>query len=329
MKKVRFGIIGCGDVTEVKSGPALQKAEGSELVIVMRRNGEKAADYARRHGVPAWTDNYMEVLNNPDVDAVYVATPPESHAFYTIEAAKAGKAVYVEKPMATTAKEARDMISACREHQVPLFVAYYRRGLPKFVTARKLLREGAIGQVMSFQYLFATPPLEMDPNRPWLMDKSLSGGGLLYDVGSHMVDTTLMLLGEAKEIIGRSANLGQRYQVNDVSSAVFVLESGVQGTMQFSFHATDSIDRLQIFGTKGSMQLSIMDLSPLTLTRDGSAETIAFELEPHVQQPYIQQVVHALQGKGDPLVSSAPHGLRTQEILEAIDQNSTWTALSC
>lgn len=326
MEKVRFGIIGCGDVTERKSGPTLQKADGSELVIVMRRNAEKAADYARRHQVPAWTDNYLDVLTHPQVNAVYVATPPESHAFYTIEAAKHGKAVYVEKPMATTAADARAMIAACKQHQVPLFVAYYRRGQPKFLQAKKLLQEGAIGQVMSFQYLFATPPLQPDPNRPWLMDKALSGGGLLYDVGSHMVDTTLMLLGEPREVIGRSNNLGQRYQVNDVSSAVFVLKSGVQGTMQFSMHATDSIDKLRVFGTEGTLELAFMNLEPITLRRGGQAETLAFDPLPHVQQPYIQQVVNALLGKGDPLTSSAPMALRTQEILEAIDQNGTWTA---
>ena len=325
MSKVRFGIIGCGDVTEVKSGPALQKAESSQLVIVMRRNAEKAEDYARRHGVPAWTTDYREVLNHPEVDAVYIATPPESHAFYTIEAAKHGKAVYVEKPMATTAQEARDMIAACKQYNVPLFVAYYRRGQPKHLTARQLLKEGAIGQVTSFQYLFATPPLTPDPNRPWLMDSALSGGGLLYDMGCHMIDTTLMLLGEPREVIGRSQNLGKRYQVNDTSSALFVLQSGVQGTMQFSMHAAEFIDRLLVFGTEGTLEMNIMNQEPLVLRRGDNTETVAFEELQHVQQPLIQRVVHAIQGKMD-LSRSAPDGLRTQEILEVIDRGGVWIA---
>ncbi|HSK69323.1 MAG TPA: Gfo/Idh/MocA family oxidoreductase, partial [Candidatus Limnocylindria bacterium] len=288
MDSVRFGIIGCGNVTEVKSGPALQKAEGSELVVVMRRDREKAADYARRHGVQAYTDNYLDVLQNPGVDAVYVATPPETHAFYTIEAARHGKAVYVEKPMATTVEEAKGMLAACREHGVPLFVAYYRRGQPKFLKAKELLESGAIGQVMSFHYLFATPPLTPDPARPWLMDRQKSGGGLLYDVGSHMVDTALMLLGEPREVVGRSANLGKRYDVNDVTSALFVLQRGVQGTMQFSMHAAESVDRLTVFGSTGTLSLGIMNQEPLDLLTGGKRETVAFEQLAHVQQPYIQ-----------------------------------------
>lgn len=323
MGNIRFGMIGCGHVTEVKSGPALQKAQGSELVMVMRRSGERAADYARRHGVPAWTDDYLDVLTNPAIDAIYIATPPESHAFYTIEAARHGKAVYVEKPMATTAQEARDMIAACREHQVPLFVAYYRRGQPKFLKARELLRQGAIGQVMSFQYLYATPPLEPIPDRPWLMDPKLSGGGLLYDVGSHMVDTTLMLLGEPEEVIGRSANLGRRWEVNDVSSALFRLKNGIHGTMQFSCHAAEPIDQLWVFGSRGTLKLGIMNLEPVDLLTDGRRERITFEPLPHVQQPYIQQVVYALQGQAD-LSDSASLALRIQEILEAIDRSQTW-----
>ncbi len=325
MDKVRFGIIGCGDVTEVKSGPALQKAQGSELLIVMRRDGDKAADYARRHGVPAWTADYRQVLSHPGVNAVYVATPPESHAFYTQEAARAGKAVYVEKPMATTAREAREMIAACQRHGVPLFVAYYRRGQPKFLKARQLLQDGAIGQVMSFQYLFATPPLTPDPNRPWLMDPSVSGGGLLYDMGCHMIDTVLILLGAPREVIGRSQNLGRRYPVNDVSSAVFVLENGVQGTMQFSMHADAFMDRLLIFGSQGTLEMNIMNQAPLRLTKGETVQTLAFEQLAHVQQPYIQMVVNALLGKED-LSRSAPDGLRTQQILEAIDLGQTWTA---
>ena len=178
---------------------------------------------------------------------------------------------------------------------------------------------------MSFHYLFATPPLVPDPARPWLMDRQKSGGGLLYDVGSHMVDTALMLLGEPREVVGRSANLGKRYDVNDVTSALFVLQSGVQGTMQFSMHAAESVDRLTVFGSTGTLSLGIMNQEPLDLLTGGKRETVAFEQLAHVQQPYIQQVVYALQGKAD-LSLSAPQGLRTQEILETLDRGGTWRA---
>jgi len=136
MKTVNWGIIGCGNVTEVKSGPALQKAAGSRLVAVMRRNGELARDYAQRHGVPRWYDDADKLINDPEVNAVYIATPPSSHKEYTLKVAEAGKAVYVEKPMARNYAECREMIVACEKKRIPLFVAYYRRALQIFTDAK-------------------------------------------------------------------------------------------------------------------------------------------------------------------------------------------------
>ena len=165
-KTIRFGMIGAGSVTEIKSAPALQKVPGSALVRVMRRDPEKLADYARRHGVPAWSTNAMDILGDPGIDAVYIATPPESHAHYAILAAQHGKAVYVEKPMARTAQEARAMVDACQKAGVPLFVAYYRRAQPRFLKARELIETGALGEVRSFQYHYACPVPGKDPSRP-------------------------------------------------------------------------------------------------------------------------------------------------------------------
>ena len=110
MKTIRWGIIGCGNVTEVKSGPGFQKAKNSALVAVMRRNGALAEDYARRHNVPRWTDDAQALIDDPEVDAVYVATPPAFHIEYTIQAARAGKPVYVEKPLANRGTDHHDLI---------------------------------------------------------------------------------------------------------------------------------------------------------------------------------------------------------------------------
>lgn len=147
MTTIRFGIIGCGNVTEVKSGPGFQKADQSALVAVMRRNGDLAQDYARRHGVPRWYTDAQALIDDPEVDVVYVATPPGSHLEYTLAAARAGKPVYVEKPMALNGAECDRMLAACREAQVPLYVAYYRRALPRFLKVKELLEAGAIGDI--------------------------------------------------------------------------------------------------------------------------------------------------------------------------------------
>ena len=110
MERVRWGIIGVGNVTERKSGPGFQQAERSELVAVMRRNGDLAADYARRNGVPRWYDDADKLINDDEVDAVYIATPPDSHRDYAVRVANAGKPVYVEKPMARTHAECQEML---------------------------------------------------------------------------------------------------------------------------------------------------------------------------------------------------------------------------
>jgi Oxidoreductase family, NAD-binding Rossmann fold len=151
MRTIRWGIIGCGDVTEVKSGPGFQKANHSRLVAVMRRTGELARDYARRHGVPRWYDNAEALINDPEVDAVYIATPPVAHKDYTLLCARAGKPVYVEKPMALNYQECQFMLRACRAAGLPLFVAYYRRALPRFLKVKQLIDTHAIGEVRSFR----------------------------------------------------------------------------------------------------------------------------------------------------------------------------------
>lgn len=323
MDKVRFGIIGCGSVTEVKSGPAFQKVPGSSLEMVMRRDAAKLKDYAARHQVPRYSTDYLDLLRDPDINAIYVATPPDTHAFYTLEAARHGKAVYVEKPMARTVAECETMISACRSAGVPLFVAYYRRGQPKFLKAKELLENGALGRVRSFTYLFACPPPDVDPQRPWLLDKEKAGGGLLYDIGSHMIDTIRFLLGEPLEVLGRSANLSGKHGTNDVSSALFRFASGVQGTLQLSFNAAEQTDRLWISGSEASMTLSIMSNEPIVLVRNGETRRIDFEPMQHVQQPYIEMVVGSLLGR-ETLDSSGKDALLTQELLETIDQSGVW-----
>lgn len=325
MEKIRFGIIGCGMVTEVKSGPAFQKVPGSSLDMVMRRDEKRLVSYAQRHGVPRYTTDYLELLKSPDIDAVYIATPPDMHAFYTIEAAKHGKAVYVEKPMARTVAECREMIKACRDAGVPLHVAYYRRGQPKFLRAKELLESGAIGQIRSFNYLYACPVPDVDPERPWLLQKEKAGGGLLYDVGSHMVDILMFMLGKPLEVTGRSANLSRKHGTDDTTSAIFRFTSDVQGAMQLSFSAAEQVDRLWISGDKGTLLLSIMSNDPIEITKGGETTVFPFEPLEHVQQPYIERVVRSLRGI-EPMDGSGSSALLTQEILETIDPGGTWHA---
>ena len=248
MERVRWGIIGVGNVTEQKSGPGFQQAERSELAAVMRRNGDLAADYARRHDVPRWYDDADELINDPGVDAVYVATPPDSHSKYVVRAAQAGKPVYVEKPMARTALECEEMISACDEAGVSLFVAYYRRALPRFVKVKELLDSGRIGQLRSLSIRNERPaPMgDVADQEGWRVDPEISGGGHFVDLGSHILDLLDWLLGPVTHAVGVAANRGGRYPAEDLVTGVFSFRSGVEGVGVWNYDSFQHQDQIKI-----------------------------------------------------------------------------------
>ena len=167
MENVNWGILGCGDVCERKSGPPMYKTPHSALAAVMRRDAAKAADFARRHGVPKSYTDADALIADPGVDIVYVATPPDSHRELALKVLAAGKPVYVEKPMAMNHAECLDMIAAAERSGQRLFVAYYRRALPYFLKVKELLDSGAIGEVLSVEVRYFRPesPGDRDPAR--------------------------------------------------------------------------------------------------------------------------------------------------------------------
>jgi predicted dehydrogenase len=298
--KIRWGIIGCGDVTEVKSGPGFQKADGSELIAVMRRNGKLAEDYAKRHNVPKWYDDAQKLINDPDVDAVYIATPPSTHKKYTLEVASAGKPVYVEKPMALNYRECSEMVDTCRKLKVPLFVAYYRRALPRFLKIKSLIEQRVIGEIRSVNIRFYQIPSENDLKKVenWRVDPSIAGCGYFCDLGSHMIDLLQHHFGKIISATGFHSNRSGLYKAEDTVSAVFSFENGIQGTGIWCFAAAENIDQTEIIGSKGKIVYSTFLMEPTTLTINNKPEKIKIENPEHVAQPLIQMVVDELLGQG-------------------------------
>jgi len=320
MKTIRWGIIGCGNVTEVKSGPGFQRARNSNLVAVMRRTGELARDYAERHAVPRWYDDAEALIGDSEVDAVYIATPPSSHKEYTILAAQAGKAVYVEKPMALNFGECQEMLDACRSFEVPLFVAYYRRALQRFLKIKELLEAGAIGEVRFVTItLYMKPrPAELDPeNLPWRVIPKFAGGGHFVDLGSHMFDFLDYILGPIREAQGFAANQQKYYPAEDVVTATFVFESGVHGVGVWNFGAFDEVDITEIVGSKGKLSFSSFNVEPVVLTTGDGVIEFEIEYPPHIQQPLIQTVVDDLTGIGT-CPSTGESAARTTWVLDQI-----------
>ena len=318
MPEIRWGIVGCGDVCEVKSGPGLYKVEDSALVAVMRRNGELAADYARRHAVPRWYDDGDRLINDPQVNAVYIATPPDTHMEYTLKAAHAGKPVYVEKPMARTLDECQTMIRACEEAGVPLWVAYYRRRLPKFLKIQQLLEQGAIGDVRSvlIRYYQGLTPTDVFPDqRSWRVNPEIAGAGLFLDLGSHMLDILDYLLGPISRVQGFAANQGGHYDAEDIVCGSFTFESGVQGTGTWMFTGFENLDWTEIEGAEGRIGYSCFDASPIALTTSSGAEEVPVTQPDHVHQPLIQTIVDELNGRGR-CPSTGVSGARTSWVMD-------------
>jgi predicted dehydrogenase len=318
VERVRWGIIGVGNVTERKSGPGFQQAERSELVAVMRRNGELAADYARRNNVPRWYDDAEELINDPEVDAVYVATPPDSHREYVVRVAQAGKPVYVEKPMARTALEGEDMISACDEAGVGLFVAYYRRAMPRFVTVKELLDSGRIGQLRTVSIRNERPaPVGESDNEGWRVDPEISGGGHFVDLGSHILDLLDWLVGPVTHAAGVATNRGGRYRAEDLVTGVFSFRSGVEGVGVWNYDSFQNQDQVEIVGTAGALRFSCFADEPLRLFTADGVEQIKAPYPETVQLPLIQTVVNALTGHGES-PSDGHSAVRTARVIDAL-----------
>ncbi|MFH1497514.1 MAG: Gfo/Idh/MocA family oxidoreductase [Verrucomicrobiota bacterium] len=316
--RIRWGIIGCGDVTEKKSGPALQKAAGSSLVAVMRRDGAKAADYARRHGVPRSYDDARALVADPEVDAVYVATPPGAHVEGALLAAAASKPCYVEKPFARNATECDAILGAFRAANQPVFAAYYRRCLPRFVLVKQLLTDRALGTLTGLRLHFAcaAPRIDDADNPPWRLDATKAGGGLFLDLGSHTLDLIDHLLGPLDNVRGHAANRATPLPVEDTVAMSFTA-AGLPGVASWNFASAAHADEVVIEGTDGRLAFSVFGDEPLRLqTRDGE-QTFARPNPEHVQQPLIQTVVDALLGRGE-CPSTGESARRTSAVMDTV-----------
>jgi len=323
LKKIRWGIIGCGDVTEKKSGPGFQKANNSELIAVMRRTSEKAEDYAHRHKVPKWYDDADKLINDPEIDAVYIATPPETHKYYTLRVSEVKKPVYVEKPMARSFKECQDMISACEENQVPLFCAYYRRSLPKFLKIKELLESGIIGEPRSVRVLLSQMP-QADQygtdSPPWRVIPQISGGGFFFDLASHTLDLLDFYFGPISSVCGHAENQMKLYAAEDNVSASFVFENGIIGSGHWCFASRVEEDLVEIVGQNGKIIFSTFSADPLTIHTKDKQETIHIDHPDHIQQPHIQSIVDELLESGK-CPSHGESAARTSWVMDQITES--------
>ena len=323
MKTIHWGFIGCGVVTEKKSGPAFGKIDRSKVVAVMRRNADKAKDYATRHGINTWYTDAQQLIDDRTVTAIYVATPPSTHAEYAIAAMRAGKPVYVEKPMAASYEECKEMLRVSEETGVPCFVAYYRRTLPYFLRVKQLIDDGVLGDISNLQIRFAIPPYDTDYNRdtlPWRVKKEIAGAGYFYDLASHQLDLLDFLFGPIANADGHTVNIAGLYDVEDSVSATFQFQSGIVGSGSWSFIAPPNTrtDTIELVGTKGKLSFSTFMFTDIVLeTSDG--KTSYKEANPdNIQYYLIKSIVEYLQEKGAEVSSTAESAARTNWVMDKI-----------
>lgn len=301
LNEVRWGFIGCGEVTEKKSGPAFAMVEGSKVVAVMSRDKEKARSYAERHNIPQYYTDAQSLIADKNVNAVYIATPPSSHATFALMAMKAGKPVYVEKPMAVSYEDCLRINRVSLNEQVPCFVAYYRRYLPYFKKVGELVQSGVLGKVLNVHLRFAVPPRELDynsANLPWRLQPDIAGGGYFYDLAPHQLDLLQLYFGPIIEAVGYCSNRAHLYKVEDSISACFRFDSGLPGSASWCFvaHQSARTDRIEIVGEKGMICFSVYDYAPIALHTEEGRKEIVVENPKYVQLPIIKEVVDHLRG---------------------------------
>lgn len=319
MRSIRWAIIGAGDVAEVKSGPAFYKLPGSKLHAVMRRDADKARDFAQRHGVKHWYASMDPVLADSGIDAVYIATPPSSHAELAITALRAGKSVYLEKPMAMNAAECGVILEAAETATGKLVVAHYRRRLPNFLKVAELIAEGAIGAPRKGEIRLCQPPkpdLIAGSATDWRVNPEISGGGLFHDLAPHQIDLMLMLFGQPERYHGISLRRASGPGCDDAvyGQILFPGNVVVSGEWDFTSSGSQAEDSCVITGEAGWIRFSFFG-SNVEVFRSGTSQTYSFTLPQHVQQPMIAAVNDFFRGEG----SCPCSGLDGMTVIKVMD----------
>jgi predicted dehydrogenase len=314
---IRWGILGCGDVCEVKSGPGFQRAAGSELVAVMRRDRAKAEDFARRHGVAAFYDSAEALIADSRVDAVYIAAPPGSHLELSLKVAQAGKPCYVEKPMARSYAECKRMVDAFERAGQPLFVAYYRRALDRFLKAKELVDSGRLGELRTVDVRYASNGQSRlsAGSLPWRVQAEHAGGGLFLDLASHTLDVLDFLLGPLQGVAGQALNVGSPCDVEDRVVLRFATASGARGSGDWNFTAGEPADSIVLSGSEATLRLTTFGDHPVLFESPAGVESFSLPNPRHIQQPFIQTMVDALLGRGS-CASTGVSAARTSDVMD-------------
>ena len=321
MTVLRWGILGCGNVAEHKGGPPLYSVDDSELIAVMRRDHAKAEDFAERHGAKRVYTDVEKLLSDDEINAIYIATPPHLHCEQTIRAARAGKHILCEKPMAMSVSECQQMVDACSEAGVTLMLAYYRNHYPNVDKMKALMDEDAIGDVVLARINCTA---YYNPNRKdlknWRINPEISGGGVLMDIGSHRISLLQYLMGDVTSVKGFAETVHLNGTVDD--SAVFTLrfQSGAHAVANINWNVGIGVDDIEVYGTKGRLRCSPLNSENLTLeTKSEGVKPLRQTPLPHTHTGLVEDFVNHIK-TGEPIRCTGELGLQTNAIIAKIMQ---------
>jgi predicted dehydrogenase len=303
MKKVRFGLIGCGDISRKRVAPALRDSDSCELISVARKQAELAESFAKEFCAQRWYADWRELVADKEIDAVYIASPVYLHAEQTIAAAEAGKHVLCEKPMAMNVAECDQMIAACESNDVKLGVAYYRHFYPVVRRVKEIIDSDEIGtpvvaQVNAFEWF---SPEKSHP-RYWLIEKEKSGGGPMFDFGCHRVEVLLDLFGKVESVKAATSNSFFKRGVEDVASAILQFEEGTTATLMVAHSAREPQDTLHVFGSRGSIHVDVLNGGELRVESNLGERRESLPCAKNIHQPLIEDFARAVLENRAPLV---------------------------
>ena len=318
MEQIKWGLIGCGKVVENKSGPAFNTTNNSSICAVMRRELSKAKESAEKLGAKKYYDNVDDLLADDEINAVYIATPPGLHLEQAIKCCKAKKPTYIEKPFARNYNEALQITNMFEKAGVPLYVAHYRRALPKFIKIKEILQSGKIGEICEADFRLNRKYNYEEIHNTWLYNTELSGGGKFYDIAPHSIDIMVYLLGKFTQINGIATNNNKEYLVEDVVVMSFKTDMGIIGTANFNSLSLDKKDYMIIYGTKGKIEFSMHGNEAIIISTENGEEKIEIDNPKIIQESMIENVVNSLLTGKHLNTCSAKEALETYRIMDIV-----------
>ncbi|MBT8378332.1 MAG: Gfo/Idh/MocA family oxidoreductase [Ignavibacteria bacterium] len=273
VKKLSWGVAGCGRYSEHTFIPTLAFLRKSAVQSFYSRNINRAKELADKAGATGYFDSYDEFLKS-GIDSIFVASSNAHHYEQVIRAAEAGKNILCEKPMALDSKQAKDMVEACKQNSVLLAVNYVHRIHPHVIKAKEIIKNQTIGKLVS---VIASFNIDFPPGSNFRFNRELSGGGVLRDLGTHMIDLLSFIGGNIVEIKGQMDNVIYTSEVEDFANAIVKFEMGGYGYFNVAFNCKKAFNRIEILGHNGA--ISIENLigvktvpSKLTIQLEGEAK---------------------------------------------------------